>query len=53
MRRPKSRVSSTQPLQRMTELTVSFTWTLTNPRPIQLTVAINLDSTDELFTLPQ
>jgi len=38
-------------LQRMTELAVSHV-ALTNPRPIQLTVAINLDSTDELFTLP-
>ena len=39
-------------LQRMTELAVSHV-TLTNPRPIQLTVAINLDSTDELFTVPK
>jgi hypothetical protein len=38
-------------LQRMTELAVSHV-TLTNPRPIQLTVAINLDSRDELFTMP-
>jgi hypothetical protein len=38
-------------LQRMTELAVSHVM-LTNPRPIQLTVAINLDSTDELFTMP-
>jgi len=38
-------------LQRMTELAVSHV-ALTNPRPIQLTVAINLDSTDELFTMP-
>lgn len=38
-------------LQRMTELAVSHV-ALTNPRPIQLTVEINLDSADELFTLP-
>lgn len=38
-------------LQHMTELAVSRV-TLTNPRPIQLTVNINLDSTDELFTMP-
>jgi len=39
-------------LQRMTELAVSHV-ALTNPRSIQLTVAINLDSTDELFTMPK
>lgn len=38
-------------LQRMTELAVSHV-ALTNPRPVQLTVAINLDSTDELFYQP-
>jgi hypothetical protein len=39
-------------LQRMTELAVSHV-TLTNPRAIKLTVAINLDSTDELFYQPR
>jgi hypothetical protein len=39
-------------LQRATELAVRHV-ALTNPRPIQLTVAIDLDSTDELFTLPK
>jgi hypothetical protein len=38
-------------LQHMTELAVSHV-TLRNPRPIRLTVNIDLDSTDELFTLP-
>jgi len=39
-------------LQQMTELAMSQV-TLTNPRPIQLTVNIDLDSTDELFTMPR
>jgi hypothetical protein len=39
-------------LQRMTELAVRHV-KLTNPRPIKLTVAINLDSTDELFYQPR
>jgi len=38
-------------LQRMTELAVSHV-TLTSPRPVKLTVNINLDSTDELFYQP-
>ena len=38
-------------LQRMTELVMSHV-TLTNPRPIKLTVSIDLDSTDELFYQP-
>jgi hypothetical protein len=38
-------------LQRAAELELSRV-TLTNPRPIRLTVDIDLDSTDELFTLP-
>lgn len=38
-------------LQRMTELAMSHV-KLTNPRPIQLTVRINLDSIDELFYQP-
>jgi len=38
-------------LQRAAELELSRV-TLTNPRPIKLTVNVNLDSTDELFTMP-
>jgi len=38
-------------LQRMAELEMSHV-TLTNPRPIKLTVNIDLDSTDELFDQP-
>ena len=38
-------------LQGATELAMRHV-ALTNPRPIQLTVAISLDSTDELFTMP-
>jgi hypothetical protein len=38
-------------LQHTTELAVSHV-TLTNARPVRLTVDINLDSMDELFTMP-
>jgi hypothetical protein len=38
-------------LQRAAESELSRV-TLTNPRPIKLTVNIDLDSTDELFTIP-
>jgi hypothetical protein len=47
-----ARQFDTVALQQMTELAVSHV-TLTNPRPIELTVAINLDSADELFYQPR